>query len=159
MKPDALTIKQQQLKLEALQGGIAYFQDKAKETRRWMEEVKPIPEVLKQMQHNVDIYQRAEQRLCRQAAIVCRQMAHEYDVKGQNHDMGSIFLIEKGWIDPLENRNADGYEPFGFKLTEQEAKDFCLSHGHWTGRDCYSIHFKPNKIMSKYRYKEIRYCR
>jgi hypothetical protein len=82
MKPDALTIKELQLKMEALQGGIAYFRDKAKETRRWMDEVKPIPEVLKQMQHNVDIYQRAEKRLCRQAAIVCRQMAHEYDAQG-----------------------------------------------------------------------------
>jgi hypothetical protein len=82
MKPEALTIKQLQLKLEALQGGIAYFHDKAKETGRWMEELKPIPEVLQQMQHNVDICQRAEQRLCRQAAMVCRQMAHEYDMKG-----------------------------------------------------------------------------
>ena len=38
--------------------------------------------------------------------------------------MGSIFLIEKGWLDPMENRSADGYEPFGYKMTEQEAKDF-----------------------------------
>jgi hypothetical protein len=72
--------------------------------------------------------------------------------------MGSIFLIEKGWIDPMENRNADGYEPFGFKLTEQEAKDFCELHGYWTDRDCWSIQFKPNKVMSKYRYEEIQYC-
>jgi hypothetical protein len=72
--------------------------------------------------------------------------------------MGSIFLIEKGWIDSMENRDADGYEPFGFKMTEQEAKDFCELHGYWTGDDCWSIQYKPNGRMWKYRYKEIQYC-
>jgi hypothetical protein len=72
--------------------------------------------------------------------------------------MGSIFLIEKGWIDPMENRKADGYEPFGFKMTEQEAKDFCELQGYWTGDDCWSIQYKPNGRMWKYRYKEIQYC-
>jgi len=72
--------------------------------------------------------------------------------------MGSIFLIEKGWIDPMENRDADGYEPFGFKMTEQEAKDFCELHGYWTGDDCWSIQYKSNGRMWKYRYKEIQYC-
>jgi hypothetical protein len=69
--------------------------------------------------------------------------------------MDSIFLIEKGWIDPIENRNADGYKPFGFKLTEQEAKDFCESQGYWTAVDCWSIRYKPNGKMWKYRYTEI----
>lgn len=72
--------------------------------------------------------------------------------------MGSIFLIEKGWIDPMENRNADGYEPFGYKMTEQDAKDFCELHGYWTGDDCWSIKYKQNQRMWKYRYKEIQYC-
>jgi hypothetical protein len=69
--------------------------------------------------------------------------------------MNKIFLIEKGWIDPMENRNADGYEPFGFKLTEQEAIEFCNAHGFWTGDDCWSINYHPDKKMPKYRYKEI----
>ena len=70
----------------------------------------------------------------------------------------SIFLIEKGWIDSMENRNADGYEPFAYKLTEQEAKDFCDSQGYWTDKDCWSVSFYPNKRMEKYRYREIQYC-
>lgn len=70
----------------------------------------------------------------------------------------SIFLIEKGWIDPMENRIADGYEPFGYKATEQEAKDFCESHGYWTSDDCWSIRYKSNGRMWKYRYKEVKYC-
>ena len=71
---------------------------------------------------------------------------------------GSIFLIEEGWIDPMENRDADGYKPYGYKLTEQEAKKFCKSKGYWTENDCWSIMFYPNKQMAKYRYKEIQYC-
>lgn len=68
----------------------------------------------------------------------------------------SIFLIEKGWIDPMENSNADGYEPFAYKLNEQEVKDFCTSKGFWTSDDCWSIKYKyPDNKMWKYRYKEI----
>jgi len=70
----------------------------------------------------------------------------------------NIFLIEKGWIDYMENHNADGYEPFGYKLTEQEAKDFCESKGYWTDKDCWSVAYHPNKQMAKYRYKAIQYC-
>ena len=53
---------------------------------------------------------------------------------------------------------ADGYKPFGYKLTEQEAKDFCDSHGYWTDKDCWSIVYHPNKRMPKYKYMEIQYC-
>lgn len=70
----------------------------------------------------------------------------------------SIYLIEKGWIDPMENRNTDGYEPFTYKLTEQDAKDFCEQQGYWTDKDCWSVAYYPNKQMAKYRYKEIQYC-
>jgi hypothetical protein len=72
--------------------------------------------------------------------------------------MEAIFLIEKAWLDPLENREATGYEPFGYKTTEQEAKDFCESEGYYTKEDCWEIQFHANKQMSKYRYKEIKYC-
>ncbi len=69
----------------------------------------------------------------------------------------SIFLIEQGWIDPMENRNADGYNLFAFVETEQEAKDFCESKGFWTNKDCWSISFMPKKRMQKYRYKKIKH--
>lgn len=72
--------------------------------------------------------------------------------------MKSIFLIEEGWIDPMENHNADGYVPFRYVLTEQEAKDFCESHGYWTREDCWSIRpyiYKDGK-MWRYRYKEVK---
>jgi hypothetical protein len=116
MKPEALTIKQLQLKLEALQGGIAYFRDKAQETVRWMEELKPIPEVFNQMQHNLDIYQRAEQRLCRQAAIVCRQMAHEYDAKGQNHYSGNFAKPMLPAVIKLQELNKKNEQKDGYSL-------------------------------------------
>ena len=68
----------------------------------------------------------------------------------------SIYLIEKGFIDSMENRNADWYEPYGYKITEQEAKVFCDSFGYWAVEDCWSIAYLPNKNMMKYRYKEIK---
>jgi len=75
------------------------------------------------------------------------------------HDVRhSIYLIEKGWIDPMENRNADGYDAFGYTITEQEAKEFCESKGCWTDKDCWSVAYYPDKKMVKYRYKEISYC-
>jgi hypothetical protein len=69
--------------------------------------------------------------------------------------METVYLIEKAWIDPLENYNADGYKPHGFILTEEEAKSFCESKGYWTSKDCWSlIRFKDEK-MPKYRYKKL----
>ena len=83
----------------------------------------------------------------------------EYLIKNINkvNAPKSIFLIEKGWIDPLENHTADGYEPFSFRLNEQEAKDFCEAQGYWTRSDCWSIVSYPDHQMMKYRYKEIKY--
>lgn len=82
------------------------------------------------------------------------------DIKAKNvsncENSKSFYLIEKGIIDPMENRNADWYEPYGFKLTEQEAKEFCDSQGYWSEKDCWSIAYHPDKIMPKYRYKEIK---
>lgn len=79
----------------------------------------------------------------------------DHGYTGQSIVKPSIFLIEKGWIDPLENKNADGYELFSYTLNEQEAKDFCESQGYWTSDDCWSIRYHPNGQMPKYRYKEI----
>ena len=70
--------------------------------------------------------------------------------------MEKIFLIEKGWVDPMENREADGYIPFTFSETEEEAKTFCESKGYWTDKDCWSVSFMKDKKMAKYRYKEIK---
>jgi hypothetical protein len=71
------------------------------------------------------------------------------------HNKGAIFLIEKGWIDPMENREADGYSPFKFVLTEEDAISYCNAQGFWTEEDCWSIAYKPDKKMMKYRYKKI----
>jgi hypothetical protein len=70
----------------------------------------------------------------------------------------TIYLIEKAWLSPMENRNADGYEPFGYKLTEAAAKRFCESKGFYTEKDCWSVSVYPKKQMPKYRYKAIKYC-
>ena len=74
----------------------------------------------------------------------------------KSRKMEKIFLIEKAWIDPMENYNADGYKPFGFVLTEKEAVDFCDKGGVYTGEDCWSIKYKPNGKMSKYRFIELK---
>ena len=74
----------------------------------------------------------------------------------KNNKTESIFLIEKGWIDPMENKNADGYKPYKYAKTEDEAKQFCDSHGHWKESDCWSIRYSyPDGIMQKYRFVEI----
>ncbi|MCJ7696514.1 MAG: hypothetical protein MUO40_13975 [Anaerolineaceae bacterium] len=67
----------------------------------------------------------------------------------------SIFLIEKGWIDPMENHNADGYLPFAFIENEKKAKEFCTAFGFWTVKDCWSIQFHQFGLMSKYKYTKL----
>lgn len=78
-----------------------------------------------------------------------------YDVSNCENPK-TIYLIEKGFIDSMENRKADWYEPYGYKLTEQEAKEFCDSFGYWSEKDCWSIEYLPDKRMMKYRYNEIK---
>lgn len=73
--------------------------------------------------------------------------------QSKNH----VFLIEEGWIDPMENHNADGYKPFGYLTSEEEAKIFCEKNGYWTPDDCWSINYHPNKQMWKFRYTKIEY--
>jgi hypothetical protein len=87
----------------------------------------------------------------------CRDLIPYYDLRlstllTKNND---VFLIEKGWIDPSENHNNNGYKPFGYKSTEQEAKDFCESQGYWTPNDISSIKFYKEQKMPKYRYRKI----
>lgn len=66
-----------------------------------------------------------------------------------------IFLIEKGWIDPMENKNATGYKTHSYVKSEKEAIDFCKKNGYWTGDDCWEIRLSSNDKMYKYRYKEV----
>ena len=71
--------------------------------------------------------------------------------------MKKIFLIEKAWIDPMENRDAHGYKIIGFKLTEEEAKKYCKNKGYYTPNDCWSIEYiVPVKLLPKYKYNEIK---
>ena len=55
----------------------------------------------------------------------------------------------------MENNNADGYTPFAFTESEEEAKEFCINCGFWTVRDCWSIQYHPGGIMPKYKYTEL----
>jgi len=66
-----------------------------------------------------------------------------------------IFLILKAWIDPLENRDAFGYEYHSYTKSEEEAKTFCKSQGYWTTKDCWALSFVKDKKMPKYKYKKL----
>lgn len=66
-----------------------------------------------------------------------------------------VFLIEKAWVDPMENRDSHGYDLYTYRLSEKEAKDFCDLGGYLTEKDCWSIGFEPNKRLPIYRYKKI----
>jgi hypothetical protein len=63
------------------------------------------------------------------------------------------YLIEKLWIDPMENHRADGYSPFGYTNTKEEAENFCMKGKTFTKEDCWSLMFgsKP-----EYRYSELK---
>ena len=69
-----------------------------------------------------------------------------------------IFLIYEAWIDPLENRNAHGYKPCGYRLTEEAAKHICNNGGHFTEEDCWSIAHVKGKKLPKYKYEMIQFC-
>jgi hypothetical protein len=67
----------------------------------------------------------------------------------------AIFLIFEGWIDPMENRDADGYEPVGFVTSEEDAKKICNEGGFFNSDQCWSIQFYPDKKMPKFKYKKL----
>ena len=66
-----------------------------------------------------------------------------------------IYLIEKGWVDPMENKNPTGYDVHAYTTSEQEAIEFCEKKGYWTGDDCWAISFTSENKMAKYRYREV----
>lgn len=68
-----------------------------------------------------------------------------------------VFLIEKGWIDPMENHIERCYIPFGYMKSEKKAKEFCESQGFWTEKDCWSIASAfQDKKMPKFKYTKLR---
>jgi hypothetical protein len=69
--------------------------------------------------------------------------------------MNEIFLIERAWIDPMENLNVDGYDLIGFVRTEEEAQRICTEGGYYTSKDCWSIQFYPEERLRKFKYTKL----
>lgn len=66
-----------------------------------------------------------------------------------------IFVIEKIWINPLENYvgNAVGYSLHSYVNTNEEADEICKSGRDYSGKDCWAI----MNTMKEYRYFELKY--
>lgn len=88
-------------------------------------------------------------------ALKINKMVHD-ECKNVPHDIGmrieslmreygdtprGVFLIEKLWTDSFENEvsASKGYSPFGYALTEEDAKSFCAKGRAFTQKDCWSI--------------------
>ena len=74
--------------------------------------------------------------------------------------MTKIYLIEKTWIDNLENNNAWGYSHIGFVETEEEAIKIVEEGGKHKKGDCWQInvHIRCGilkEFPNKYRYEEV----
>ena len=69
-----------------------------------------------------------------------------------------IFLIEKSWIDPLENNTSRtwGFTLFAWTHCELIAKAHCEAKGFWTERDCWGVGYLKNKQLPKFRYTRVR---
>lgn len=52
-----------------------------------------------------------------------------------------MYLIKKIRLDPMENElgQAVGYTNFGYKNTEEEAKEFCSKGKIYTRKDCWAL--------------------
>jgi hypothetical protein len=75
--------------------------------------------------------------------------------------MKNIYLIEKIWIDDLENHNAYGYDVVGFVETEKEAKEIVDQGGRTKKGDCWQINIRIEAGMikefpTKYKYTEVK---
>jgi hypothetical protein len=64
----------------------------------------------------------------------------------------TVYLIEKIWVDPMENHNAVGYDPHTFRFSEAEAKLFCEKGRMYTKADCWAISLGN---MPEFRCKKI----
>lgn len=68
-----------------------------------------------------------------------------------------IYLIEKIWINSMENNPDDaiGYESFGYVKTEEEAKGIVKNGRKFTSKDCWAI----TGTMEEFRYSTLYYCK
>lgn len=67
-----------------------------------------------------------------------------------------IYLIERIWIDNMENQTASavGYETYGFVDTEDEAKIFCEKGRVFTEDDSWAI----SGQVKEYKYSPVKHC-
>ena len=66
-----------------------------------------------------------------------------------------VYVIEKAWIDPMENHNAAGYNPIGFVTIEEEAKKIIRKGGYFTPKDCWIIRSMMDERMPKFKYYRL----
>lgn len=66
----------------------------------------------------------------------------------------TIFLIEKIWIDNLENRDSWGYSPTSFVYNLKEAEQIVASGGRCNKDECWAFEYQK-EMPKKYRYKEL----
>lgn len=73
-----------------------------------------------------------------------------------------IFLIEKLWIDTLENHAIDayGYKPIGFVFDEKEAKRICsfesIPKSKYPWPFDYAFEFKNSDTVPRFRFREFK---
>ena len=71
-------------------------------------------------------------------------------------DQQHTYLIEKIWVDPLENRNVVGYDPIGYFFgTEDKIKEYCDKNGRmYTRNDCWQI--GQDKELPELKYTKLK---
>ena len=65
-----------------------------------------------------------------------------------------MFLIEMLWICPDENRVGNGYEPFAYADSFEEARDLCNKGRLFTGKDCWSLRYGSKQ---EFRFIELKH--
>ena len=61
-----------------------------------------------------------------------------------------MYLIERLWTDPMENRNAHGYKMEGYISSVSDAERYCKNQGTLTQESCWSFRSDmPVCIMTK----------
>lgn len=73
--------------------------------------------------------------------------------ESENEKLDGVWLIERLWIDHLENHNAYGYEAIGFVSSEERARQICISSYIPTSYYPWplEVSFGKNKEVSEYR--------
>jgi hypothetical protein len=79
------------------------------------------------------------------------EFCHDDEEDGSN----VVYLIEKAWLDPMENRNSTGYSPVGF-ATDLESAEAIVAGGRlFTKDDCWEIEYHTNGTMPEYKYTKL----